>query len=213
MAWEGSETRERILEAAARLFHEQGFNATGISTILREAKVQSGSLYYFFPSKESLLIGVLERYEGLLDPAVMEPAEMLEEDPIERIFVLLSRYRMGLELSGCTMGCPIGNLAIELADSHPEIREKIDKNFGLWKARIRQWLDSASLRLPKDLERDELATFILTVMEGAIMQARAASDLRPYDESVKHLRRYFDTILADRQKAIAYAFQNKSGAP
>lgn len=194
MAWEGSETRERILEAAARLFHEQGYNATGISTILREAKVQSGSLYYFFPSKESLLIGVLERYEGLLHPAVMEPAETLESDPVERVFVLLGRYRMGLELSGCTLGCPIGNLAIELADSHPEIREKIDRNFSLWKGRLTEWLGAAKERFPKGTDVEELATFVLTVMEGAIMQARAASDLRPYDESVTHLRRYFDHL-------------------
>lgn len=197
MAWEGSETRERILETAARLFHEQGFHATGISTILREAKVQSGSLYYFFPSKESLLIGVLERYEGLLHPAVMEPAETLETDPIERIFVLLERYRMGLELSGCTLGCPIGNLAIELADSHPDIRRHIDRNFSLWKGRITEWLESARDRLPSGTDPEELATFVLTVMEGAIMQARAASDLKPYDESVRHLRRYFDSLGAD----------------
>jgi len=200
MAWEGSETRERILEVAARLFHEQGFHATGISTILREAKVQSGSLYYFFPSKESLLLGVLERYEGLLHPAVMEPAETLEADPIERIFVLLHRYRMGLEMSGCTMGCPIGNLAIELSDSHPDIREAIDTNFSLWKGRIVEWLESAKDRLPSGTDLGELATFILTVMEGAIMQARAASDLKPYDESVAHLRRYFDVL--DQKKAV-----------
>lgn len=203
MAWEGSETRERILDAAARLFHEQGFHATGISTVLREAKVQSGSLYYFFPSKEALLSGVLERYETLLDPIVMNPAKELEPDPVERIFVLLTRYRIGLEVTHCTMGCPIGNLAIELADSHPEIREQIQKNFGLWKDRIRTWLEEAADRFPPDTNFVELSTFVLTVMEGAIMQARAAADLKPYDESVAHLRRYFDVLQAGAQTVPA----------
>ena len=40
-----------------RLFHEQGYSATGIATILREADVNSGSLYHLFPSKEALLVG------------------------------------------------------------------------------------------------------------------------------------------------------------
>lgn len=197
MAWEGSETRERILAAAARLFHEQGFHATGISTVLREAKVQSGSLYYFFQSKEALLVGVLERYETLLDPAVMNPAEEIEDDPIERIFVLLNRYRIGLEMTHCTMGCPIGNLALEVADSYPEIRERIERNFSLWKARIVGWLEQGRNRLPRDTDLGELATFVLTVMEGAMMQARTAVSLVPYDQSVTHLRRYFDALQAE----------------
>ncbi|MEE8447296.1 MAG: helix-turn-helix domain-containing protein, partial [Gemmatimonadota bacterium] len=50
-----SETRDRILEVAARLFHKRGFRATGVATILREAGVNSGSLYHFFPSKEAVL--------------------------------------------------------------------------------------------------------------------------------------------------------------
>ena len=56
-AAEDHPTRQRIVEAARRLFHEQGFHATGISTILREADVNSGSLYHYFASKEALLSG------------------------------------------------------------------------------------------------------------------------------------------------------------
>ena len=50
---ESPSTRDRILETARRLFHEQGYHATGIATILREAGVNSGSLYHFFESKDA----------------------------------------------------------------------------------------------------------------------------------------------------------------
>src|SRR5436190_12578083 len=106
----GNDTRTRILEAARRLFYEQGYHATGISTILREADVNSGSLYHFFPSKEALLIAVLEKYIDLLHPMVMGPAEHAAADPIDRVFALLNFYRSGLEITGHKMGCPIGNL-------------------------------------------------------------------------------------------------------
>src|SRR5436190_2998956 len=105
----GNDTRTRILEAARRLFYEQGYHATGISTILREADVNSGSLYHFFPSKDALLVGVLERYLDMLHPIVLSPREEAATDPIERVFVLLDWYRAGLESMGCGMGCPIGN--------------------------------------------------------------------------------------------------------
>ena len=61
-------TRLRILEVARRLFHEQGYHATGISTILRESDTNSGSLYHYFPSKKPLLTGVLTLYLDLLRP-------------------------------------------------------------------------------------------------------------------------------------------------
>jgi len=191
-----SGTRDRILEVAARLFQEQGFAATGISTILREADVNSGSLYHFFPSKDALLVGVLERYIDLLHPVVLSPREEAASDPIERIFVLLAWYRDGLERMGCGMGCPIGNLALEVSDTHPEIRPLIHQNFVNWKKGVERWLADAADRLPKNVDRKGLASFVLTVMEGGIMQSRAERTLAPFDASVKQLRAYFDFLLA-----------------
>lgn len=191
-----ADTKTKILEVARRLFHEQGYHATGIATILREANVNSGSLYYFFPSKEELLVGVLKYYVELLRPMVMDPAEAATADPIERVFALLANYRLGLEMTGCTMGCPIGNLALEVGDNYPEIRKLIDLNFHNWAAVVRGWLEAAGERLPADVNRGELAQFVLTVMEGGIMQSRAAGTLAPYDASVRQLREYFERLQA-----------------
>lgn len=189
------DTPDRILMAAARLFHEQGFAATGVATICREAGVNSGSLYHFFPSKEALLLGVLTWYEDHLDPIVMGPIEAAEGDPVERIFRLLAWYRAGMVATECRMGCPVGNLALEVSDTHPEVRPLIDVNFANWAARIEAWLNEAGDRLPDDLDRRGLSRFVLTVMEGGIMQARASDELGPFDDSVAQLRAYIDALL------------------
>ena len=191
------ETRQRILDAAARLFHEQGYAATGISTILREAGVNAGSLYHFFPNKDALLVAVLEYYRDALRPVVMDPPEASTADPIERIFTLLAWYRDIMVQTGCRLGCPIGNLALELSDTHPEIRPLIDVNFRNWAAAIESWLDEAADRLPPDCDRGALSRFILTVMEGGLMQARAADDLGPFDDSVAVLRDHMARLCAD----------------
>ena len=201
----GSDTRQRILEVAARLFYEQGYHATGVATILREAGVNSGSLYHFFPSKEALLVGVLEYYVGQLRPQVMEPAEAAAADPIERVFALLARYRQGLELFHCKMGCPIGNLALEVADDHPEARALINLNFRNWAVEVRRWLDADEGRLPVGVDRVKLAHFVLTVMEGGIMQARAAGHVGPFDDSVAQLRAYFDLLQEKASRGDAAA--------
>src|ERR1700754_5098220 len=52
--------RERILDTAARLFYEQGYQATGINQIIEEASIAKSSLYQHFKTKEELLIAYLK---------------------------------------------------------------------------------------------------------------------------------------------------------
>jgi len=193
-------TRESLVQSAARLFHEQGYGATGISTILREAEVNSGSLYHFFPSKESLVVGVLEWYREHLRPIVMDPIEAQTSDPIERVFALLAWYRGGMEATGCKLGCPIGNLALELADNHPGVRQLTDVNFVNWVKAVKQWLDDAGDRLPASVDRMELSQMVLNTMEGGIMQARARGEVAPFDAAVRQLRNYFDYLERDARQ-------------
>ncbi len=191
-----SETRTAILDAARRLFHEQGYAATGIATILRESGAHPGSLYHFFPSKEALLQGVLEHYTTLLEPIVTAPVERAERDPLLRVLALLAFYRSELVRSGCRMGCPIGNLALEVSDDHPDVRPLIEQNFRRWRETVQRWLEEAGDRLPPRTDREALATFVLTVMEGGVMQVRASGSLRPFDQSVAVLRGHLELLQA-----------------
>ena len=200
-------TRDRILRTAFQLFHEQGFHATGVATIVREAGINPGSLYHLFESKDQLLLEVLEFALEYLRPAVMEPAEARSEDPIERIFALLDLYRESMVTMGYRMGCPIGNLALEVSDGNQEARDLIHRNFENWIEHVHGWLEAAGDRLPPDLDRVRLARFVLTVMEGGLMQSRAAGHLGPFDDSVAVLRAHLEmlqgTVRAHRPRVRA----------
>jgi len=189
--FQGSETRQRLLETAFQLFHEQGYHATGVATILREAGVNPGSMYHFFSSKDDLLLKVLEFALGYLEPMVMGPVEAETADPIGRVFALLHQYRTRIGANECRMGCPIGNLALEVSDGNPQARELIHRNFENWAGRVEGWLNDAGDALPRDLDRVKLARFVLTVMEGGLMQTRAAGHMGPFDDSVAVLRDHF----------------------
>jgi AcrR family transcriptional regulator len=190
-------TRDRLVEAARTLFWKQGYSGTGIAQILKEANAGSGSLYYFFPTKEDLLLAVLEWYRENLWPAVVAPVFERVTDPVERIFGILDGYRQGLLATSFQQGCPIGNLALELADSHPSARELLAVNFTGWRKVIEQCLAEAQKRLPESLDREQLALFVLTTMEGAVMLARSYRSIDPYDAAVTQLRDYFDRLVRD----------------
>ncbi len=194
-----SSTRERLLMAAMELFTTRGYEATTIADILQRAEVNSGSLYYFFKSKHDLLVAGLEFFKTLLYPIVMAPAFAREADPIERIFAVLADYRARLLMTDLDYECPVGKLALEVARHSPAARQKIAENFAAWRDCMRDCLDEAADRLPPSVDRNALATFVLTTMEGAVMQARTHRDISFYDASISNLRTYFGYLLSDQR--------------
>jgi AcrR family transcriptional regulator len=196
-----SETRARIVEAAQRLFHEQGYAATGIATILREADVRSGSLYHFFPSKEALLEAVLDNYLEHLRPIVIGPIEEATSDPIERIFRLFDFYREAVLATGFSYGCPIGNLALEVGGGDGAVTRKLDANLAAWREAVEGWVRDAGPRMRKSVNASDFAALVLSVMEGAVMQARTSKSIARYDASVAEFRRYVGLLTEARGKA------------
>lgn len=189
-----SDTRDRLLSSARRLFREKGYHTTSVAEILSDAVANSGSLYHFFPTKQALLVGVLEWYVDNLEEEIVEPVRRSTSDPVERVFGMLAFYRDALVLTDLTFGCPIGNLALEFKEPDPEVRELLVRNFDGWCAAVGTFVEEAADRLPSDLDREELARFVLTTMEGGVMQARTHRSLEPFDASVSQLRRYFNLL-------------------
>ena len=192
-----TETRDKLIDAARNLFWQQGYANTGIAQILKEADAGSGSLYYFFPTKEDLLLAVLDWYLANLGPMVLDPVFSRVTDPLERVFGILDGYRRQLLATDFRAGCPVGNLALEMANSHPAARAKIAENFSQWRAAVQRCLEAASGRFPAGADARALASFVLTTMEGAVMQARAYHSIEPYENAVQCLRDYFERLTAD----------------
>ncbi len=190
-------TRDRLIETARDLFLLNGYNATGIAEIVERAGVRPGSLYYFFPTKEDLLLAVLEWYHANIYEGLLQPIWERIDDPIERIFGLLDGYRQMLLLTAFDQGCPIGNLALEIGNTHPRARELMVVNFRQWADRVSECLLASKGKLPRGIDVDGLASHVLVVMEGAVMLARTYRSIEPFDQSLAYLRDYFDRLIAD----------------
>jgi len=199
------DTRTRIIVAAMELFWEKGFNSTSVADILSRSQVNSGSLYHFFPGKQDVLIGVLEAYRDGIGEMLLAPAWDGVADPIEKIFALLARYRRHIVETDCVYGCPIGSLALELHEPDPVVRALLAANFANWTAAVEARLVEAAERLPADLDRKALAEFVLTAMEGAVMQARTHRDVAYFDRMVAMLRAHFAMLTARRRAGLAPA--------
>jgi AcrR family transcriptional regulator len=186
-------TRDKIVDSAMQLFWERGYEATGISEIVERAGVRSGSLYHFFENKEHVLVAILEAYQSALIPHIFDAPYGRERDPLERIFAVLADYRERLLTTGFRYRCPIGSLALEVGPVSERARILIDANFAAWRDAIAAQL--ADLPLRSGSNPSSLATFVLTVMEGGVMQAAAHRSAEPFDASIAHLRSYLTSLL------------------
>ena len=92
---ETSEARQRILETADRLFYQDGLRAVGIDRIIAEANVAKMSLYKHFPSKDDLILAVLQyREESVLEffRSAMERHGKKAKSPLRAFFAALKEW-------------------------------------------------------------------------------------------------------------------------
>jgi len=183
-------TRDRLVTTAMHLFWEKGYGSTSVADVLHAASVNSGSLYHFFPGKQDLLLAVLEAYRNGIDEMLLAPAWKGVHDPVEKVFALLASYRQGILQTDCLYGCPIGSLALEIHEPDPSVRRALADNFDAWVDAVEACLIAAGPRFPKGLDRRALAEFVLTTMEGGVMQSRTHRDVAYFDRAVRQLRNY-----------------------
>jgi len=192
---EALSTRERLIDSARYLFWERGFAGTSMADLLEHSKVNSGSFYHFFESKEALLREVLNGYLNLLRPMVIDPAFALADEPVERIFAILAEYRERILATNCQYGCPLGRLALEIDPENRPDHKLIADNFQGWIGAIRDCVEQLGDRLPEGTDQEALATYVLVVMEGGVMLSRSYGAVDPFDRAVQQLREHFRLLL------------------
>ncbi|HSR43049.1 MAG TPA: TetR/AcrR family transcriptional regulator [Longimicrobiales bacterium] len=198
-------TRDRLVHAARELFWRKGYNSTSVAEILEAVDANSGSLYHYFPTKQALLVAVLDWYADNLEPEIVDPAAERTSDPIERVFAILDGYRRALLATDLTFGCPIGNVALEIQEPDPEVREGLALNFDRWCAAVEACFGEAGDRLPEDLDRRALSRFVLTTLEGGVMQARTHRRIEPFDASVRMLRDYVSRLEEEARAGASHS--------
>jgi TetR/AcrR family transcriptional repressor of nem operon len=179
-------TRKRILDAAQRLFEARGYNAAGIAEILRESEANAGSLYHYFSSKEQLLLAVLERHAEDLGDGLLGAAERESNTSSGRVFALFDVYRATLRRSRFRRGGPVGDLALEISKVSPKVRRRVAGYFDQWCDGVAGWLKDGDTRM-SEADAARTARLLLSVVQGALMQARALRSLAPFNASVERL--------------------------
>jgi TetR/AcrR family transcriptional repressor of nem operon len=192
MPVKGERTQQHILESAQRVFLQKGFAATSITDLMAAAGVTKGSLYFHFDSKEQIGLAVLEKarksFMAFLDDSLQgdSPGQSLEN-----FFRSACDHHSQAAFVG---GCLFGNTALETSDTEPIYSRFVAQVFTEWQEKIAAVITRAQQagQVRSDISAEELAQFIISVLEGSIMQARLYKDGRPLTEGTNTLRRLLE---------------------
>jgi TetR/AcrR family transcriptional repressor of nem operon len=182
MARSGTETRERILDAAERIVLDKGLAATSIDDILTESKRSKGSFFHHFRSKNDLARALVERYAAadtaFLDE-IMARAEAATDDPAAQVVEFLRLFEQGAEETVSQQpSCLYVSYIFDKQLFVDGTNDLIAAAFVAWRERLAEKLRAATaarpLRAPVDLEA--LADHLSATYEGAFMMSRALGD-------------------------------------
>ena len=129
----GEETRQRILQTAAKLFHRRSYRSVSIDDVATEAGVNKATVYQHFKSKDQLAIAGLRLHRDFTREKVLDAATAVSGDPIRRlesVFQKLSGLHEEMVAGGGgNPGCPFVNMANELSTENEAIRRVVADAF------------------------------------------------------------------------------------
>jgi TetR/AcrR family transcriptional repressor of nem operon len=191
------DTQGDIIRIGTEMIARQGFNATGIDAVLKEAGVPKGSFYHYFKSKEDFGLAVIDHFAERFEQRMEEFLSNENLAPLDRIRDFLESGLTRVAQNQCTKGCLIGNLGQELADLNERFRARLDEIFGMWRERFAACLREAQNRgeLSGDVDAAITAGFILSGWEGAILRAKVMKSPQPMRDFVDLL---FSAILGQK---------------
>jgi len=173
---QAAENRERILDVAARVFRERGFEGISVTDLMKEAGLTHGGFYGHFTSKEDLMAQACTRalgqsralWDRIAEAHAEEPEAARDAHTLKEIAInYLSRRHC--EHPG--HGCAIAALAVDATRQGPEVRHALTEGMRLQLEALARLIPGES---PAEKRSKALATYAGLV--GALVMARAVDD-------------------------------------
>ncbi len=189
-------TRERLLQTAFQEIHAHGFQGMRVDEVLRRSGLQKGAFYHHFGSKTELGYAVLmEQVKPLVERVWLEPLQDIE-DPVHDLPALLDTLGNRIPSSMREHGCPLNNLAQEMARQDEGFQQRIAQLFAHWIDSYQAVLEKAKHKgyIRNDVDTHAVARFIVAILEGCIGLFKVNHSLEQWTACRSQLTVYLETL-------------------
>ncbi|MFK3677527.1 TetR/AcrR family transcriptional regulator [Microbacterium sp. NPDC090218] len=157
-----SPARARLIDAATRLFYEEGIHTVGVDRVIEEAGVTRATLYKQFGGKENLVLAYLAREDEMLR-AMFAEAGTAVTDPDALVDAVIQGIAADIR-ERHTRGCPFINAAAEYPDADGPVRRLIDEHREWFRSTLQQVAEAAGLERPQ-----EVAASLVLLRDAALV--------------------------------------------
>jgi len=189
-----SQTKERIIQIAADLFHKQGVRATSPDEVIEASGTGKGQFYHYFKSKEGLIHQVLQTHlEAIKTDGAPIDYDVESWQDLEKWFsdhlALQKKFNM-------TRGCPFGTIGNEVTGSDELIRQDLSLIFEVIKNKLIIFFtkEKAQNRLIREANEEKMADFCIAAIQGAMLMGKIKRNSQPVEttirEALAHLKHY-----------------------
>lgn len=186
----GDLTRQAIVERAAPLFNQRGFQGCSMSDIMEATGLGKGGIYRHFSSKEELAEAAF-LYSVDATRKLRWAKDHVDSRPLERLHRLIAQFVH--TPSAVPGGCPLLNTAIDADDGNEALRKLVREAFRSWRQRlasvIQEALEAGEMKQETDVPW--LLNTIIGSLEGAVMLSR----LERSKEPLLHAQRTLELVL------------------
>ena len=188
--------REKLLGAAVAVIRRQGFSATSVEDLCREAGVTKGAFFHHFASKDELGVAAARHWSETTG-ALFENAEYHKHaDPLDRVLAYVDFREALVEGELPEFTCLVGTMVQETYDASPAIRQACrDSIFGhaeTLEADFARAITAAGLG--REVNARSLAVYTQAVIQGGFIVAKASGNPDYARDSIRHLRRYLELL-------------------
>jgi len=186
-----AETHERIVDAAARSFREQGFEGQGLARLMKDLGLTHGGFYRHFESKEDLYVDAIVRgFQEVADRMMAAAARAPQGGQLRSI---IEHYLSMEHLEDPGRGCILATLAADIARQHPAVRARINAAMKSYRERLLPFLPGKD-----DAEKRRQFIVLFPAMAGVLMTARAMTDPAVRKEILSVARRFYIKTFAEQ---------------
>lgn len=158
---EGACARDRIFEAAKKLFYKSGIRGVSVDAIAAEANTTKVTLYRVYSSKDELIVKVLEEQARLWSQWWDEIVARHPGEPRRQIEALFEAFRDEISGEAAERGCTMANAAVEVEDDHPGKRVIREHKLEMAR-RMRELCREMGAKNP-----DQLGNSLMLLLSGA----------------------------------------------
>ena len=173
------DTRGKILFAAYKEIHVNGFQSASLSHILARTGVTKGALYHHFPNKTELGYAVVDEVIARrIYLSFIYPLEHFD-DPIEGFIQLIQTAGDRFSMADIELGCPLSVLAQEMASIDEGFRLRLMRIYDQWHQSIADVLSRGRKDglIIDEVDPYTMAVTIAAIMEGSLSAAKVSRNL------------------------------------